>query len=60
MKLTSPAGANCSTLISQRRVCLVPGSSQLVGARIGALSNSRIQVQQAVCSAGVAHPGEVR
>lgn len=66
MRFTCPAGgAKSTTLTAQRRVCLVPGSAQLMGAGknirlAGSLSGAGRQVQQAVCSSGVAHPGEVR
>ena len=58
----SAAAANSTTLVAQRRVCLAPGRAQLLGAgyvRLGSLSVGGKSLQQAVCSSGVAHPGEV-
>lgn len=59
----SAAADNSTTLLAQRRVCLTPGRARLVGAgynvRLGSLSAGGKRLQQAVCSAGVAHPGEV-
>lgn len=65
MRLASPTGANSTTINAQRRVGIVPGSAQLMGAGksirlAGSISGAHRQVQQAVCSSGVAHPGEVR
>ncbi|KAL4522097.1 hypothetical protein Ndes2437B_g07848 [Nannochloris sp. 'desiccata'] len=65
MRLATPTGASSTTLNAQRRVYLVPGSSQLMGAGksiklAGSLSGAHRQVHQAVCSSGVAHPGEER